>query len=517
MNRLSRMPFFVQLMLISGMMMMVPATYGAAVGQNADSRAFFYSSILFIVLSCFIAIARYRPEKTADRSSRRERYREARNQLTVLLMAYTVLPLILAVPFAEATGNTRFFNAYVEMVSAMTTTGATLFDDPDRLSRTVHLWRAVVGWMGGLFAWVTAIAVLAPINLGGFEVISARHQNRETAAAQSVSQIVQIAAGPERLARYTARLLPVYVGLTLALWLALTMVGSSPYVALCHAMSTLATSGISPVGGLEGSGGGFAVELLIFAFLFLALSRKTFLADDLNRNSAPLHRDPEMKIALTLLFLLPAAIFLRHWVGAFEVESVWDIGAAFASLWGGLFMTLSFLTTSGFESTSWEAARAWSGLETPSVILMGLAIFGGGVATTAGGVKLMRLYALVRHGEREIEKLISPNSVGGAGAQARRIRREGAYVAWVYFMVFAFTLAAVMCALSLYGLTFEAATTFAIAALTTTGPLVNVASSVPLSYVDLPDGAKAILAATMVLGRLEMLAMIALFNPEFWR
>jgi trk system potassium uptake protein TrkH len=148
---------------------------------------------------------------------------------------------------------------------------------------------------------------------------------------------------------------------------------------------------------------------------------------------------------------------------------------------------------------------------------MGLAIFGGGVATTAGGVKLIRLYALVRHGEREIEKLISPNSVGGAGANARRIRREGAYVAWVYFMVFAFTIAAVMMLLSLYGLDFEAATIFTISALTTTGPLVQVAGDVPLSYATLGDAEKLILAATMVLGRLEMLAIIALLNPEFWR
>ncbi len=151
------------------------------------------------------------------------------------------------------------------------------------------------------------------------------------------------------------------------------------------------------------------------------------------------------------------------------------------------------------------------------MLLLGLAIFGGGVATTAGGVKLLRLYALVRHGEREIEKMISPNSVGGAGAMARRIRRQGAYVAWVYFMFFAFSIAAVMMILSLFGIHFEKAAVYTIAALTTTGPLVHVAAEVPYSFADLATGPKAVLAATMILGRLELLAMIALVNPDFWR
>ncbi|WP_460273526.1 TrkH family potassium uptake protein [Celeribacter sp. ULVN23_4] len=508
------MPFFVQLMLVAGVAMLVPAIYGVVLREWNDVRAFFYACVLFSSLAVFIAMARFRPEGTEDRETRRDRDREGRNQLLTLLGVYTLLPLILAVPFADATKDTTYFNAYFEMVSALTTTGATLFDDPARLTKPVHLWTALVGWLGGLFAWITAIAVLAPLNLGGFEVISSRQAGQSDVR---VSQITRIAAAPERIAKFTTKLFPIYLGLTLALWFALSMFGSSPYVALCHAMSVMATSGISPVGGLTGAGSGFMGELLVFAFLFLALSRKTFTADQPRIDAPPLWRDPEMKIALALIITVPLFLFLRHWVAVLEVSGDWTLGRALSSLWGGTFMVLSFLSTAGFESAGWEEARLWSGLQAPGVLLMGLAIFGGGVATTAGGVKLIRLYALVRHGEREIEKLISPHSVGGAGANARRIRREGAYVAWVYFMVFAFTIAAVMMLLSLFGLSFEAATVFTISALTTTGPLVEVAGDTSLSYATLGGAEKMILAATMVLGRLEMLAIIALLNPEFWR
>ncbi|WP_246002160.1 TrkH family potassium uptake protein [Pacificibacter maritimus] len=516
------MPFFVQLMLICAGAMMVPAIYGAAVQQNAESRAFFYSGILLASFACFIAIARFRGEDTVDRDTKRDRDREGRNQLLVLVAAYTVLPLALAVPFSEAIPSTTFFNTYFEMVSALTTTGATVFDDPARLPRTVHLWIALVGWLGGFFAWVTAIAVLAPLNLGGFEVISARPRSTGNASASRTSQIARVAAGPERLSRYTQRLFPVYFGLTIALWFALAMAGSSPFVALCHAMSTMATSGISPVGGLTGEHHSLGGEFLIFAFLMLALSRKTFAVEQSSIDFKPLYRDSEMKIAAALLIVLPTILVARHWIAAYEidpasVQTASTIVQTIQSWWGSLFMVMSFLTTSGFESQYWDAARLWSGLQAPGVLLLGLAVFGGGVATTAGGVKLLRLYALVRHGEREIEKMISPKSVGGAGATARRLRRQGAYVAWVYFMFFALTIAVVMMGLALTGQPFEQAAVFTVSALTTTGPLAQFAAETAYSYAGLSDAAKAILAATMVLGRLEMLAIVALFNPDFWR
>ncbi len=163
------------------------------------------------------------------------------------------------------------------------------------------------------------------------------------------------------------------------------MVGATPYVALCHAMSVMATSGISPVGGLTGSGAGFLGEILVFAFLFLALSRKTFAADDMRKDAPPLYRDPEMKIGLVLLVILPILLFLRHWGGALEVERIWDIPAALSSLWGGVFMVLSFLTTSGFESASWDEARLWSGLQAPVCCCWGLRSLAVGWPPRQGG------------------------------------------------------------------------------------------------------------------------------------
>jgi trk system potassium uptake protein TrkH len=129
----------------------------------------------------------------------------------------------------------------------------------------------------------------------------------------------------------------------------------------------------------------------------------------------------------------------------------------------------------------------------------------------------LRVYALLRHGERELDKLIYPTSVAGGGAMARKLRRDGAYISWIFFMLFAISVAVVMMLVSLFGLSFEPATILTIAALSNTGPLAGIAADIPLSWATLGEPVKAVFALAMVLGRLETLAIIALFNPEFWR
>jgi trk system potassium uptake protein TrkH len=218
-----------------------------------------------------------------------------------------------------------------------------------------------------------------------------------------------------------------------------------------------------------------------------------------------------------LVAVLTLGLFLRHWIAAFDIDMPLSPLAILRSLWGSAFTALSFLTTTGFASASWDEARAWSGLGTPGLVLAGLAIVGGGVATTAGGVRLLRVYALVRHGEREMIRLVHPAAVLGGGATARWLRRQGAYRAWIFFMLFAITVALVMAAAALTGLGFEPAMIMSIAALSNTGPLAAIAGDTALHWAELNGPAQFVFALAMVLGRLETLAIIALFNPELWR
>jgi trk system potassium uptake protein TrkH len=282
-------------------------------------------------------------------------------------------------------------------------------------------------------------------------------------------------------------------------------------------MSTMATSGISSVGGLQNAASGLGGEIVIFAFLFLALSRLTFSSDTVpSARPGPLN-DPEFRLGLALVLTVPLVLFARHWIGTIELAEPMRPMDALRAFWGAVFTVLSFLSTTGFESADWQASRAWSGLGAPGLVLMGLAMIGGGVATTAGGVRLLRVFALYLHAHREFERLVHPSSVGRASGTGRRIRRQGAYIAWIFFMLFALTLTSVMALLALAGLDFEGALIVALAGLSTTGPLITSASEVPIRLIELGAFGKLVFSAAMVLGRVETLAIVALINPAAWR
>lgn len=223
--------------------------------------------------------------------------------------------------------------------------------------------------------------------------------------------------------------------------------------------------------------------------------------------------DPELRLGLVIVLLTSLALFIYHWIGRTPPS---DATMARA-IWGGIVLALSYLTTTGFDSSSTQTAMLWAGLQSPGLLLMGLAIMGGGAATTAGGLKLLRIYALMRHGERELEKLVHPHSLGNAGQEARFIRRTGAQNAWVLFMLFALSIAIGTAAMTLTGQSFDAALAFVVAAITNTGPLAVSLPDLPLSYGDLGEGQMAILGALMVAGRLELLVLLAVLAPSSWR
>ena len=499
------LPLVVILLWIAAAAMLLPAAHAAVTGDHRVARAFLFGAVVVGALTGMIALAA---------AGRPLGPNPARTQLASFALAYLVLPPVLALPFAQSVPDTSFANAWWEMVSSLTTTGATLYDTPGRLGPSLHLWRALVGWLGGLLILVGAAALLAPLDLAGAEVISGRAPGR---GARGTAQITRLADPAERLARLTLLVLPVYAGLTLTLWVLLLIGGEAGLQALCLAMSTLSSSGITPGQSLALTGSGLVTEMLIFVFLLLGLTRRSFPGAVMVDRSHPLLADPEIRLAAFFLVAVPGVLFLRHWVGANTTVGVGDFGSAMAALWGALFMTLSFLTTAGFESGHWQSSQAWSGLPAPGLILVGLAMIGGGIATTTGGLKLLRVHALIRQGQRELERIAHPHSIGGGGEGERRLRNEGAYAAWIFFMLYALTLAVLIALLALVEVPFADALVLSVAAVSTTGPLASVAAETPIAFSDLGGVAKAILAAAMVLGRLEVLAILALVAPSVWR
>lgn len=542
MNAIGRLPVLVIAGLILAAAMLVPTAHAAATGAHLIATAFAESAGILLILGVIVALATAAAPEMAP----------TRGVLGTLIGVYAGLPLLAAIPFAAIMKDTGLFNAWWEMLSCMTTTGASLYA-PEKLPPTLHLWRATVGWMGGMFILVAAIALMAPLRVGGFEIMDRSAGTDERFGRIDGPARSELRPGRDyaahlsdpalRMIRWGQAIVPMYIGLTGALWLLLMTTGAQALDALIISMGTLSTSGIGPAGMVGGTSGGIAAEIYIAMFMIPALTRRAWPGGGELKTSTRWQRDPELRMAAALVFLVTVTLFTRPFIGAFDqtVQPVatpapaadtliGGLARAAAAAWGSAFTALSFLTTTGWTSSHWEGARAWAGLSAPGLMLAGLAIMGGGVATTAGGVKLLRVFALGMHARRELDKIVHPASIGGGGPIMRRLRGSGAYLAFVFFMVFALSIAVTIALVSLRPVAFETATILSVAALTNTGQLAEAIPLIPAfqgsagiagspwaGWAGLAPATKAVLAAAMVAGRLEMLAIVALISPALWR
>lgn len=507
-----RIPLLVVLLAIGALAMIVPAAYAAFLGDWLAARAFALNGLVLFALVAFIALV------TLDWSPRNPTL----SHLSALVGVHLVAPPLLALPLLQLMPGGTWLEASAMMVEALTTTGAeqlvaAVADHPRPELVLPHrptmlLWAGLVAWLGGFLGWVAALAILGPLNLLGIDGDGVSGgPSREWRSGVSVRG----AEGEEaswRVMRVTLRLLPVWLGLTLVLWAGLVALGESAHAGALTAMATMATSGIlSPYGGMAGWGG----ELLIALFLLPAVSRWFYrpLAGYRRRFRGRLWQDPEIRLAAILVGLATGLFFLRHW---WESNDLWwrTIFDWLSILWSGFFTSLGFLTTAGFASQGWDEVVLWSGMKAPGMVLMALALVGGGVATTAGGLKLLRTHALLRHVVRERNRMIHPHLAEGSSGRPDDPRGSSG-LGWLVFMLFLVTLALLVFALGLVGMPFAEALALSMSALTTTGPLAGM--MVPsVSWGDLPPLALGFLSLGMIAGRLELLALVVVVLRDEW-
>lgn len=490
--------------------MLVPSGYAALVEDWRAGRAFLFSGIATGFAAAIMGVALAGPKRLP----------EGQGELATLLAVWMFLPVFAALPLRILTPQIGFAGAWFEMVAAFTTTGGTVYAEPERLPMAVHLWRGLVGWLGGLVTLTAAYAILAPRRLGGFEVM---RQVEARPVSGDLGSRLDLGAGvapvENRIIRAVRSIFPIYAGLTIALTLVFATLGGNELAGAIHAMAILSTSGISPYATGLAARPDFWAEVAAAIFMIAASTRLVYARASVVGTRNPVTQDQELLLMAALVATATLALFLRHWLGALTVAVPGreGLGEALTALWGSLFTTLSFLTTTGFESGYWERARGWSGLSNPALILLGLCAIGGGAATTAGGIKLVRAVALLRHGTREIERLALPNVILGAGSGMRGMLRQGAFIAWAFVMLFVFAVFALMLALAIAGMSFEHGLIAALAAMTNTGPVYTAVLGPGASFGLLGLSERAILALGMILGRVETLMVLAIFSPDAWR
>jgi trk system potassium uptake protein TrkH len=184
-------------------------------------------------------------------------------------------------------------------------------------------------------------------------------------------------------------------------------------------------------------------------------------------------------------------------------------------IWGIFFTSVSFLTTTGLTST--YVPDGLRGFGQAGIIFLALATVGGGVATTAGGIKLLRVYILARHCKAEVDHLVAPSQVKKGESGFTSMNYPNAMLACVFLILFILVFSAISLSLTMTGSAAGEALYLTLATMTNTGPLATGFSDSENTVIELATSAKLILVFAMVFGRMEVLALLALLNPDLYR
>ncbi len=405
--------------------------------------------------------------------------------------AWLVITAFAALPFTVSSIHISFTDAFFEAMSGVTTTGSTVLVGLDKMSSGVLWWRALLNWFGGVGIIVMAVAILPFLSIGGMQLFRTESSDRSEKSLPRVSQV--------SLAIIVFYLL-ISAASTMALWLA----GLSLFEAITHTMPAVATGGFSTrdasVGGLNNK----AAEYILTVTMFVGgATFMSFIQGWRGRNLNFL-RDTQLRIYFLIVVVCTLAMMgWRLASGDFPVEQAFR---------DSLFSVVSIITTTGFITADYTT---WGNF--PIVLMFFLTFVGACTGSTAGGVKIFRFQILYKMAAAQLRRLTHPNAVIVPRFNGQEVSREvvNSVAGFVFLYFFSFAVLAV--ALGMFGLDLDTALSGAATALGNVGPGVGDVIGPSGNFKSLPDGAKWLLSFGMLLGRLELLTLLVLFTPGFWR
>lgn len=414
-----------------------------------------------------------------------------RGAFLLMVLVWPLLAFFGAVPLFLLDAAPTMTDAFFEATSGVTTTGATVLNELDALARSVVFWRAWLQWLGGLATIAFVVSLLPMLGIGGMELFASAMPHGEQATLEA------------RLRRSGLALGWVYVLLTGVCVASLMSAGMAPFDAVGHALSTLSTGGFSTRDGSVAAFQSPLVEAVLILFMIAGAVNITLFWAFLNARPRAFVNDPEAKLLVPALIAATAA--------AWFVLDPSGTGEGLAALRHVSFAVTSALTTTGFTSGPHEDWPVFL-----QILLLALMFIGGSTGSTVGGVKLMRLVLMLKHGGREFARLAHPRGAVTIRYAGEPVSERSIPAAWSFLVLLVTAIAVLAVALSSFGLDTPLAVSMALATLANNG--AGLAEVIPgASYVVLPDAAKWILCAGMMLGRVELVAALALCTPMFWR
>ena len=450
--------------------------------KEDDLMSFLISTIFTI--SCGFVL-RYLGRDSDNNMSRREAY---------LLVATTwaVFSLFGMLPFLIGGYVTSVTDAYFETISGFTTTGATVIDDVERLPHALLFWRSLTQWIGGLGIVFFTIAIL-PSMVGG-----------------SVKVFAAEATGPMRskmhpkLSTSAKWIWSIYVLLTVVCALSFWLAGMGWFDAINYSMSTTATGGFSTHNGSIFLASPL-IEYLAILFQFLAginftLLYMTFVKFQFRR----FLNNSEFK------FYVIAIIVSTVWIMILLITRMgYDIEGAFRS---ALFQVVSFITTTGLSNTD---AGFWPQI---TWVILGVLMFIGACAgSTTGGFKSIRVMMLINVLRNEFRRILHPNAVLPVKVNGQNIPQEKLTTLLSFFTIYIIMMLFICIVMVLSGIDFANAATISLSLMSNVGAGLDTNIGPVMSWADLSIGIKWFCSALMLVGRLEVIAVLVLFTRSFWK
>jgi trk system potassium uptake protein TrkH len=413
-----------------------------------------------------------------------------RDMFLITSLVWTIASAFAALPFVFI-NHISFTDAYFETMSGITTTGSTVLSGLDAMAPSILLWRSTLQWLGGIGFIVMAVAVLPMLNVGGmrlFQTESSDWSDKSSPRAKTVAKNIVL----------------VYLSLTLACLIAYLFTGMSVFEAINHAFTTLSTGGYSTS---DGSMNHFSngAHWVATAFMFLGgLPFLLFIAAMKKKTLQPLSKDEQVR-GFTYLFVI-SSIIISAWLVIRDGYSVAD------ALRVAMFNIVSVVTTTGFGL---EDFTAWGAL--PTTLFAFLMMAGACSGSTSGGIKVFRFQIARTLLNKQMMKLVHPSGVFVQRYNQRPVNDDIVRSVVAFGLMFFITIIVIAGILSAMGLDPITSISGAITAVANVGPGMGSVIGPTGNFAPLPDAAKWVLSIGMLMGRLEILTLMVLFFPAFWR
>lgn len=415
-----------------------------------------------------------------------------REAFLITALSWIFLCLFASLPFYfQKSLRLTFASGVFEAVSGLTTTGATVIDKLDRAPRAILLWRAMLQWFGGTGIIVMAMTIFPTLRIGGMPLFHSEFSDRSEKILPRLSQIA-------------TAILMTYTFFTALCFVLFVLAGMPCFDALCHAMSTVSTGGFSTKDASLSFYNNVGIEIIALVFMIIGGSTLMMYVRFFNGDHQILWRDRQFRAYLIVLAII--CIFMV--LGLFMTEKM----SLAQSIRNGFFTAVSTITTTGFTVSSYES---WGYF--PQMILLFAALIGGCSGSTTGGIKIFRFQILLKLAHTHLQAIRRPHGLFVPSFEGHKIDSFLAISVFTFLMLYVMVLVILSCLLSIIGWDMLASFSGAIAFLGNVGVGTGKVIGMSPTFAQISDSAKYILMLGMILGRLEILTVLILFMPSFWK